>query len=248
MRRYRRGNWIALWLLAALFVFAQVQPVQANTSRSPSYEISETEFGAGAALETCSGSYCAQATIGAISGSEVASSPAFTAEFTTPTADSEPVLEVMIEPGNANLGVLSTDRTASRTMMVHVRSHLAGGYMMQIMGEPPRYGDHVLATPREAANAVPGTEQFALNAVANTTPEIGANPAFTSPEEAVADIIHPAYATSNLFAYNNGDVIARTLSESSQIRYTISMVINVAGSTPAGHYSGDFSAVVTPVF
>lgn len=247
MRRLRRGRWIVPGLMMAFLGVAVVQPVMATTSRSTGYEVSEAEFGAGAALEACSGSYCARATIGSLSA-DGASSGTFTAAFGPLSAESEPLLEVMVEPGVAFLGELDTETTASRTMRLHVRSHLAGGYQVQMLGDPPRYGDHVLAAPAAPTAAAPGTEQFAINVATNTTPEVGEDPLFTVPEDEIPGLILPDYATPNLFAYRSGDVVARTYAESSQIRYTISMIVNVSGSTPAGHYAGDFSAVVTPVF
>lgn len=234
-------------LLTAGLVLLSAVPVLATTSRSDNYEASEAEFGAGAALETCSGSYCARASIGDISGVD-GEGTAFTAAFGPLSTDSEPMLEVIIEPGNSDLGILDTDRTATRTMVVHVRSHLAGGYMVQITGDPPRYGDYILDAPVVATESTMGSEQFALNVVANTDPEVGQDPTLTLSDQVVADIIEPNYATPNMFAYTSGDVVARTLSESSQIRYTISMIVNVGGKTPAGHFAGDFAAVVTPVF
>lgn len=247
MRRYRQRNWAMLALLTACLVLAGSVPVLAATTRSDNYEASEAEFGAGAALDTCSGQYCAHATIGDISGVD-GSSSTYSAAFGPLGSDGEPMLEVMIEPGNANLGILGTDATATRTMVLHVRSHLAGGYLVQISGDPPSYSGHTLAAPSVATASSKGTEQFALNAVANSEPEVGEDPVLVLSDEPLLDVIQPKYATPNAFAYISGDVIAQTLSESSQIRYTISMIVNVAGSTPAGHYSGDFSAIVTPVF
>jgi len=85
--------------------------------------------------------------------------------------------------------------------------------------------------------------------VANTTPDVGADPVSTSgEEEPVTGVVLPKYGTPNEFAYVNGDIVAQTNTESSQIKYTVSMIVNVSGNTPAGHYSGDFSALVTPVF
>lgn len=234
-------------LVGLLFVVGMAQPAMATTSRSPGYEVSEAEFGAGSALETCSGSYCAKASIGAMAGDDM-KSPSFTASFSPAKEDSEPSLEVMIEPGTANLGELSQETTAHRTMKVHVRSHLAGGYLVQLVGQAPHYEQHTLATPSSPTASTPGKEQFALNAVANTTPEVGENPHSDTQQNQATQAIRPAYATPDRFAYTSGDIIARTDSESSQIRYTISMIVNIAGSTPAGHFSSDFSAVITPVF
>lgn len=247
MQTHREVNWVALWLLAAVAVLGLATPALATSTRSDNYEASEAEFGAGAALEACSGSYCARASIGNLSADD-SSSASFTAAFGPLSTDSEPMLDVMVEPGDANLGVLSTDTTASRSMVLHVRSYLAGGYQIQITGDPPRYGEHQLATPSTPTASTPGTEQFAINAVANTAPAVGSDPEFTAGEGETPDIILSDYATANSYMYLDGDVVARTTSESSQISYTISMIVNVAGSTPAGNYMGDFSAIVTPVF
>lgn len=232
----------------ALFVVTGASTVLAQTTTSPNYEASETEFGAGAALETCSGQYCASASIGSIGGES--SSANFSASFSQLTEDDDdPLLELMIEPGESNLGKLDVDRTATRTMLLHVRSHLAGGYTVQVTGNPPQFEGYTLATPIEPIASLAGTEQFAINVVANNAPDIGDNPVSTDgEEEPVEGAVLPKYGTQNEFAYINGDIVAQTASESSQIKYTVSMIVNVSGNTPAGHYSGDFSAIVTPVF
>jgi hypothetical protein len=56
------------------------------------------------------------------------------------------------------------------------------------------------------------------------------------------------YAVPNLFKYVSGDVVAYSDSESGRTDYTISMIVNVAGSTPAGQFTGEYSAVVIPVY
>lgn len=248
MWKFKRGSWVASGLIMAIFVVTSTTSVLAETTVSPHYEASETEFGSGAALETCSGQYCAQATIGGIGGES--SSQNFTASFSElPDDNQDPLLELMVEPGESNLGQLDIDRTATRTMLIHVRSHFAGGYTVQVTGNPPSFEGYTLATPIEPIASLIGTEQFALNVVANTDPKLGADPVSTEGEEQpVPGVVVTKYGTPNKFAYINGDIVAQTASESSQIRYTVSMIVNVAGTTPAGHYSGDFSAIVTPVF
>ncbi len=230
-----------------VFVMVGTPSVLATTANSPNFEASEAEFGAGAALESCSGQYCAQATIGGIGGDDT-SSQNFTASFSASDEDEEPLLEIMIEPGEADLGKLDTNRTATRTMLLHVNSHRAGGYIVQVTGAPPSFNGYSLTTPIEPIASIQGSEQFGINVTANTTPTIGADPVLLPDESATPGVVLPKYGTPNTFSYINGDVVARTNMESSKIRYTISMIVNVAGSTPAGHYSGDFSAFVTPDF
>lgn len=221
-------------------------PAFALSSTSQNYQIVEQEFGAGSSLESCSGQYCARTSIGDLAVGS-ATSQTISAEFGSITP-SEPSLEVIIDPGVSNLGELSTETTASKTMIVRVRSYLSNGYYMQINGEPPKYGDHTLATPSSPTASTPGVEQFAINLVANTVPSVGAGPVQVPSSEFSFGEIEPAYATANLFKYSNGEIVARSDTESGRTDYTVSMIVNISSATPAGKYNGDFSAVVVPAF
>lgn len=250
MWKSMRSSLLGCGLVIAVLAVLSGGVAFANTAKSPNFEAVEVEFGVGAALETCSGEYCAQATIGSMSGES--SSENFTASFDTlDEDDDEPLLALIVEPGESNLGRLDIDRTATRTMKLHVRSHKAGGYIVQVIGAPPRYESYTLATPLEPVASLAGVEQFGINLVANDDPQVGQEPESTGEvidDDILKDVIAEKYGMKNKFSYINGDVVAQTSSESSQIRYTVSMIVNVAGTTPAGHYSGDFSAIVTPVF
>lgn len=210
----------------------------------------ETDFNAGSTLESCSGQYCARASIGDLATGSGASTGGgkSTASFGAIPTNSDPLLEVIVESGQSNLGVLTTDKTASKTMTVRIRNYLSDGYTLQIVGTPPKYGNHTLSTPATPVAATPGTEQFGINAVLNTSPSIGANPLQVPSGQTDFGVVEPAYRTPNLFKYASEDVVARSNSESGRTDYTISMIVNIANSTPAGHYAGDFSAIVTPVY
>jgi hypothetical protein len=233
-------------LLAAAIAFGGMPAVHAVTSTSPNYQMTESQFGSSSADESCSGEYCARASIGdpAIGESK---SPNATANFGPVTPD-EPLLEVIVEPGESHLGFLETNKTATKTMGIKVRSYMSNGYMLQIVGTPPKYKDHTLATSATPVASQQGKEQFGINLVANTTPTIGASPAQVPSNELSFGEVEPAYRTPNLFKYNSGDVVARSTKESGRTDYTVSMIINVSNSTPAGRYNGDFSAVVIPVY
>lgn len=221
----------------------------ATTSNSPNYMVTETQFGAGGTLESCSGQYCAQASIGdpATGGRSVAPEGGSTAQFGTIT-NSEPLLEVIIDEGESNLGVLSTERTATKTTTVRVRNYLSGGYVLQIMGDPPKYGNHSLYTPSTPTESTMGTEQFGMNAVANTQPSVGANPVQVPSSAMSFGKAALGYDTPNLFKYVSGDTVMRSDSESGQTDFTVTMIVNVSELTPAGHYSGQYSAIVTPSY
>lgn len=213
-------------------------------SSSNNYQMTEWEFGSGATIDGCSGSYCAQATI----GDPGAANRATSTEFGEVETD-EPMLEVIIEVGESNLGDLSIDRTATKTSIVKVRNNFEGGYSLQMMGDPPKAGNHTLATPDTPTASLMGTEQFAINLTANTVPEVGTLPVQRSSVEGEQTIFgEPTtdYNTANLFKYESGDIIAESLLDAGRTDYTISMIINIANTTPSGHYSGDFALFVVP--
>ena len=244
----RRRTWTSIKpvLLAVLIALAGPVAVLAQTSSSNNYQVTETQFNSTLNAESCSGQYCATASIGDMSNPE-SSSPEVTAKF-GPVTSEEPVLEVIVDPGESNLGVLSTEKTATKTTVIRIRNHLSEGYVLQIIGDPPKYGGHTLKTPNNPTAAVAGVEQFALNAAANTSPSVGSGAAQVPSNQTSFGVVNDDYRTANMFKYVSGDVIAHSLTQSGQTNYTISMIVNISNATPAGHYSGDFSAVVVPYY
>ena len=169
MRQRGMGQRVTLiLLLAVLIVSGGTHTAAAITLSSPNYKVTDTEFGAGSTLEGCSGQYCSRASIGDMAAGS-STSGSHSASFGSVT-DSEPVLEVIVEEGESNLGVLSTEKTATKTTTIKIRNYQSEGYMLQIIGDPPKYGNKTLNTPSTPTAAQPGTEQFGINAVANTTP------------------------------------------------------------------------------
>ncbi len=243
MQNWRPWRYAKLLLLTVLFVIAGAGTAFAQTSTSNNYQLTETQFGA--TQESCSGQYCAQATIGDISNGNAMTSSSATFED---IVDNEPLLDVIIGSSASNLGVLSTETTATKTTTVQVRTYLTGGYTLQIIGGAPKFGEHVLKTPTTPTASKPGTEQFALNAVANTTPNVGANPVQVPDGQGAFGVVEDDYFTPNRFKYVSEEVVARGVTDSGRTDYTISMIINISSATPAGHYTGDFAAVVIPAF
>lgn len=232
--------------MAVLIAVGSATAVCAEDSSSTNYQLSESGFNSGSLDETCSGQFCARTSIGDLAvGNSVGSTS--NAAFGPVTPD-EPSLEVIVDPGVSDVGVLTTESTATKTMVVRVRNYLSNGYVMQITGTPPKYANHTLATPTTPTASAQGTEQFAINAAVNTSPNVGAAPVQIPSSEFSFGIVNADYATANLFKYVSGDDVAHSTSESGRTDYTISMIINVSQNTPAGRYSGDFSAVVIPVY
>jgi len=218
----------------------------AVTSSSNNYQVTETQFSSGTSVKSCSGSYCAKVSIGD-TAIGTAGSANNTAKFGSIT-NSDPLLEVIVEAGASNLGVLTSETTATKITTVKIRNYLSGGYVLQIIGEPPKFDGHSLRTSNTPEQSVPGTEQFGINAAANTNPAVGADAVQVPDPQTSFGIVQDNYKTPNLFMFSSGDVVAKSTTASGQTDYTISMIVNISSGTPAGHYSGDFSAVVIPVY
>lgn len=247
MRKRRLWNYSrCAVLVAVLIIGGSTRTAYAETSKSSNFQATEMQLGTGSSLDSCSTQYCAKASIGDIGGGSSKSNQG-SASF-GPVTNSDPLLEVIVETGQSNLGDLTTERTATKTMKVKIRNYLSEGYMLQIVGDPPKYGNHALNTPSSPTASRAGTEQFAINVAANTTPSVGAAPLQVPSGQISFGQADDDYKTPNLFKYTSGDVVARSLSASGQTDYTVSMIVNVSNTTPAGHYTGDFAAVVIPVY
>jgi uncharacterized protein YceK len=244
MRKQRVLGYVLLVGLTVSIAISGASTVMAQTSSSDNYQMTETQFGT--TQESCSGNYCAKASIGeATDGKTMATS---TAQFEDIT-NNEPFLDMIVEAGESNLGVLSTEKTATKITSIKIRSYLiADGYTLQIIGAPPKFDGHTLATSTEPIASKPGVEMFGINVVANTTPNVGANPVQVPADQQEFGVVEDAYKIPNKFMYQSEDVIARGKTDSGRTDYTVSMVVNISSSTPAGKYTGDFVAMLIPAY
>jgi hypothetical protein len=233
-------------MLAVVIAAGGLGRAYAETASSSSYTVTDTQFTNGSTAQTCSTNYCSQAGIGTTAAGHSDSSTA-SGNF-GPVTGSEPLLDVIVDSGSSDLGTLSTETTATKTMSVKIRNYLSSGYVLEITGDPPKYGSHTLATPGVPTLSTSGVEQFGINAVANTSPAVGADPVQVPSGEFSFGEAYTGYNTTNHFQYHSGDAVAHSVKSSGETDFTISMIINIANGTPAGHYSGDFSAVVIPVY
>lgn len=232
--------------LALLCSFSLVGVANATDPSSTNYKISESHFGAGGSLHDCSGNYCAKSSVGDLTVGR-GSSTNYSAYFGFNTED-RPQLEVMALGGSQDMGVLKPDRTGTAVFAVNVRSYLSSGYVLLITGATPSVDSHNLASPSTPTVSTQGKEQFGLNLVANTTPNIGVDPVQVPSGDFSFGQANANYSQPDKFMYQDGDAVARSDSSSGQTNYTISMIANISQVTPAGYYDGSFSAVAVPTF
>lgn len=239
------GVLSALITVGVICVYSM--PAKAQTSSSKNYQAVELQFGSSANEESCSSKYCSSFTIGELSSGGSTSAAFGVAKY------SEPVIEMIIEAGASHLGNLTTEEAATKTAIVKVRNYQTGGYHLQVYGKTPAYNSHYLSPITSPTTSRPGTEQFGINLVKNTLPVVGENikQVPITDDGLVSDIygeVMPNYSTPDLFTYVDGDVVARSVSDTGGSDYTISMIMNISSATPAGHYAGDFSILLVPAY
>lgn len=225
---YILGAIVLLWPVVA----------SAQSSSSTNYRVDQTFFGTGGELDASSASYRAKQTAGEL-GVGRTSSASYLAQAGFNTTD-DPFIELSVTQDNIDLGVLDTAAASTATGTFQVRAWQAGGYSVVTASDPPSNpsGGHQLTPLSSPTASSPGTEQFGMNLVANTSPAT-----FGAAEQQVPDATFSfgaaatGYDTANQFKYQKGNVIAGSTVNTSVTIYTISYIYNISTATPSGQYT-----------
>lgn len=221
----------------------------AQSSSSDSYQVNESFFGTGGEVDTSSSSYQAQGAAGPLGVGESDSSSYDTvAGFIDPVDE---YLEMVVDQATIDFGTLSVGSTATGSGTFHVRAYLNGSYSVITMSSPPTSeGGAILDGISSPAAPTVGQEEFGINLVDNSSPNIGADPDHIPDStyangEAAAD-----YNTPNSFKYLVGDIIAQSGAGRAwgQTNFTISYIANIANTTPAGLYVMNHDLLVIATF
>lgn len=226
--------------------------MHAHESSSPSFKINEYQFGSGGELDSTSSNFRAQSSVGSLGvGRSASNNYNMEAGFLTP---SEPFLELFINSTNVDLGTLDTESTATGTSVFWVRTYLSSAYIVQTMSPSLTSEGGAVIAPKSAPGAPSlGTEEFGINLVNNTNPDIGDNP-FNVPDNTFADAeVANGYNVPDLFKYAQGDIIARSAATPGnqavgRTDFTISYIANISPITPAGSYKMVHDIVVVATF
>lgn len=231
-------------------IFAVLAPVGvlAQTSSSPNYRADQTFFGTGGEADMQSASYRSRASVGELGIGEL-NSDNFRAFAGFNTTD-EPFLEFVVLGQNIDLGFLDFEDVTTAQGQFYVRAWQSGGYNVRTEAQPPTNvsNNHQLDTPTSPTSSQVGTEQFGINLVANTDPEVGEE-LIQQPDDTFAfGEVAPDYAQQNNFLYNPGDVIAFSEESTSVTVYTISYIFNISNITPSGQYNFEHILVATGAY
>jgi len=219
----------------------------AQQTCSTSYCSNEYFFGTGGEVELNSTNYSGRAGAGSLGVGE-SSSSSYSTQAGFVTAQEE-YLEMVVNTATIDLGTLSTSSASTGSGTFYVRAYTSSGYSVKTMSDPPTNGSVTLAPMTVAAASSPGTEQFGINLVANTSPTtFGANPA-PSPDNTFGfGAAASGYATANQFKYNVGDTVATAPKGIGQTNFTVSYLANISPISKGGEYTVDHVLVVVATF
>jgi hypothetical protein len=131
-----------------------------------------------------------------------------------------------------DFGNLSPFSTGSSESQMVVATNALNGYGIQVIGNSMTSGNNVISPLGVSDLATPGANQFGLNLVANTSPQVGNNAQGPGSGQPL-----PSYGLPNIFRFNSGDTLASSNTVSANKEYTISYIINIAHSQPPGYYA-----------
>lgn len=256
--KHRGLTVIACTLLLAMVPARHVLFAQ---SSSTNYQAEEMFFGTGGEVDMTSLNYQAQGSAGSL-GVGAGSSTNYDAEsgFLTP---SEPFLEMAVTNATVDFGTLSDSSTSSGAAQggacncsFYVRTYLSSEYTVVTMSQPPTNESGSVLTAKSVLG-VPSTDQnveeFGINVVDNSSPNIGANPS-NDPDSTFADgQAATGYSTADQFKYGVGDVIARSAATAGnqavgKTNYTISYIAKANRITAAGLYTMNHDLVVVATY
>lgn len=154
--------------------------------------------------------------------------------------------------------------TATAKSQMSASTNASSGYAITVNGATLTSGSNTIngmVAPDTVSATAPvlGVSQFGLNVVANTTTlditaaPLGANVSVASNGTNYKGNAAVNYNTADLFKFVSGNQIAQSdnggsLGGSDAQIYTISYIVNVPGSLPAGTYSTTLTYICTPTY
>lgn len=252
---------ITRYLLIGVMVIFGAPSIVFAQSSSTNYRVEESYFGTGGEVDATSTNYRSRQSSGSLGvGNTSSANYDAIGGFNTP---SEPFLEVVVTGATVNFGTLSDASTSSGAAQggacscsFYVRSYLSSEYVVVTASQPPTNESGNVLTAKSvlgAPSSDQNVEEFGINLVDNSSPDIGANPV-NDPDSTFADgQAATGYSTANQFKYGFGDVIARTPATAGnqgvgKTNYTISYIAKIRPITPAGLYVMEHNIVVVPTF
>jgi hypothetical protein len=231
---------IAVIIVGSL-IFVLAQNVWAGMT-SDQYKIWLDSLGTGGAQSAGSTGYNIDSNLTTQTGGN-GQSASFQEKTSFSGIANEPTVGFSVQSVDLNFGQLSASSTAYSSHIFSAYTNSNFGYTIKVYGQSLHSGEFSIA-PIGAGSQIssPGTEQFGINLASNAVPLVGQDP------EGGIGFAMPNYNQADKFAFSDGAVIAKAASFTYQTDYTVSVIVNIAKSTPAGLYGTTLTYEFIPVF
>ena len=142
------------------------------------------------------------------------------------------------------MGQMDTGKTLLAESLMAVGTNATGGFAITVQGTPMSAGIYTIDSPLEPTESRPGSNQFGINLVENTTPAVGKH---AEGEWANAQAAE-GYNQPNKFKYVPGDVVAYSPNVSLMKKFTVSYMLNASPSLRPGVYSTTLTYIASGRF
>lgn len=142
-----------------------------------------------------------------------------------------------------DFGDFSTTATKTAVSQFAVACNDNDGYSISIEGDTLSSGVNIIPTRINQSASTIGSGQFGINLTDNTVPPIGASVVGSGDGIVASD-----YDDSNLYKYEDGDIIASSPVSTTFNRFTISYVVNISNTQPSGVYETSMTLLAVASF
>lgn len=143
-----------------------------------------------------------------------------------------------------DLGSLDNQDTLVAQSQMAVGTNASGGFAITAVGTPMSAGTKIIDSLDQPSISQQGENQFGINLVANTNPQIGQLPEGSWTNAVVAD----DYAMTNQFKFTSGDVVAYSPNVSLMKKFTVSYMVNSSKELKAGVYTTTINFIASGRF
>lgn len=134
---------------------------------------------------------------------------------------------------HSNLGELSDQEAIATQSQMAVGTNASAGFAIAVHGTTMTAGTNTIQALEEPTESRPGTGQFGINLVANTTPKVGGNPE----GEWANAVASPDYSQPDRYKFVSGDTVAYSPNVSLMKKFTVSYIVNSGPSVKPGVYT-----------
>ena len=143
-----------------------------------------------------------------------------------------------------DMGEITSETTLTAQSQMAVGTNATGGFSIVTHGTPLSAGTNVIPGLEEPTLSQVGTNQFGINLVENTAPEVGIDP-----EGEWANAVPASdYSQPDLFKFVPGDEIAYSPNVSLMKKFTVSYIVNANRSLRPGVYTTTVNFIATGRF